>query len=331
MSKQNNNENNVQQPQGDYENLLEMLDAESGATISGRVYRITSPVEQANGKLATELICKVDEPIDDDWIGMNFGPGRYRVRYRIKAPGVSCGEDRTFIYNVGPEYEKYKKPSNTKPSRDTETMVGSQSRGGFLENILSGLTPEKITAFGLGIKALKELFAPPPQPDYSKLFEIMAAQNRPVQTAPALSDTIVLSAMESLKQHNKQPTIFEQLRDLKRLKEELKEDIKEDENGENESGENMNLLIKTALEYLPSLLKQNNNNFKAVGAQAGEMPFVKNLVRSDPELAQVFFEKAREKYGIENAKNLAKGFGYNLDVIENNNENLNEVENAQDE
>ena len=51
MSKQNNNENNVQQPQGDYENLLEMLDAESGTTISGRVYRITSPAEQASGKL----------------------------------------------------------------------------------------------------------------------------------------------------------------------------------------------------------------------------------------------------------------------------------------
>lgn len=326
MSKQNNNENNVQQqPQGDYENLLEMLDAESGATISGRVYRITSPVDQASGKLATELICKVDEPIDDDWIGMNFGPGRYRVRYRIKAPGASCGEDRTFIYNVGPEYEKYKKTSNTNPPRDTEAMVGSQSRGGFLENILSGLTPEKITAFGLGIKALKELFAPPPQPDYSKLFEIMAAQNRPQPQAPALSDTIVLSAMESLKQHNKQPTIFEQLRDLKRLKEELKEDIK-DEDNDNDNGENMNLLLKTAMEYLPALLQKNNNNFQAVGAEAKENPFVNKMISDDPELAQIFFEKAREKYGLENAKNLARGFGYNMDVIEQGNEELNEVE-----
>ena len=132
-----------------------------------------------------------------------------------------------------------------------------------------------------------------------------------------MSDTIVLSAMESLKQQQKQPSVLQQVRELKQIKEELGADLsngidEDDEDDEDEEdGETMKL-IKMALDYLPQLLKQNNNNFQAVGAQAAENPLVKNLVAEDSELAQTFFEKAREKYGLENAQKLALGFGYKL-------------------
>ena len=97
---------------------------------------------------------------------------------------------------------------------------------------------------------------------------------------------------------------------------EIKEELgtaNNEESDEEEEGETMNILLKTALEYLPQLLQKNNNNFQAVGVQAAENPLVKNLVANDPELAQTFFEKAREKYGLENAKKLALGFGFNLE------------------
>ena len=63
---------------------------------------------------------------------------------------------------------------------------------------------------------------------------------------------------------------------------------------------------------MPQLLQKNNTNFQATGAEAAENAYVKNLVANDPQLALTFFEKAKQKYGLENAQKLALGFGYNL-------------------
>lgn len=295
---------------------LEELRENGGVTISGRIYRFLTPEDSSFqvGRQITEIVGKVEEFVDEDYVGRNYGSGRFKVRYLIKKDGEAKGEENILIYNVGKEYDKFKKqPSNPiDPERGTEAANAQTPRSGFLENFLNGLTPEKITAFGIGIKALKELFAPPPPPpapDMVELLKVFAALREPQK--PALSDTIVMSAMESMKQQNKQPSILQQLRDLKTIKDELKENF--DEEKDEEKGDDMNLYLKTALEILPLLLQKNNNNFQAVGAQAAENPMVKNLVSNDPELAQSFFEKAKEKYGIENAKKLALGFGFNLE------------------
>ena len=296
---------------------LEELRENGGVTISGRIYRFLTPEDSSFqvGRQITEIVGKVEEFVDEDYVGRNYGSGRFKVRYLIKKDGEAKGEETTLIYNIGKEYDKFKKqPSNPiEPERGTEAANAQTPRSGFLENFLNGLTPEKITAFGIGIKALKELFAPPPPPpapDMVELLKVFAALREPQK--PALSDTIVMSAMESMKQQNKQPSILQQLRDLKTIKEELKENFDE-EKEEEEKGDEMNLMLKTALEYLQMFLQKNNNNFQAVGAQAAENPMIKNLVSNDPELAQCFFKKAKEQYGIDNAKKLALGFGYNLE------------------
>lgn len=292
---------------------LKDLQENGGVTISGRIYRILSPADQI-GKQSTELVGKVDEFVDDDFVGKNFGPGRYKVRFMVKAPDETKAQEQILIFTVGKEYEKYK-PSTREAPRDPEAVTAQTPRGGFLEQFLNGMTPDKMTAFSLAFKTIKEIFAPPPPPpapDWSDLLKVILATREPQK--PAMSDTIVLAAMDNLKHQQKAPSILDQLRQLKEIKEELKEDINSEKEDQEEDGENMNLLLKSALEYLPLLLQKNNNNFQAVGQQAAENPLVKNLVANDPELAQVFFEKAREKYGVENAKNLAHGFGLEMDI-----------------
>lgn len=282
-----------------------------GVTINGRIYRVL--LSNDNVRQPTEFVGKVDRFVDEDFVGKNYGSGKYKIRYIIKADGKETVE-KNFIFTVGKEYDKFvQKPSNNETPRGPEVAANTQTpRGGFLENLLNGLTPEKITAYSLAVKTLKEFFAPPPpppSPDWAQIIALLTSKNN--EPKQALSDTIVLSAMETLKQQNRQPSILEQMRELKKIKEELGT-ANNEESDEEEEGETMNILLKTALEYLPQLLQKNNNNFQAVGVQAAENPLVKNLVANDPELAQTFFEKAREKYGLENAQKLALGFGFNL-------------------
>lgn len=286
-----------------------------GVTINGRIYRVL--LSNDNVRQPTEFVGKVDRFVDEDFVGKNYGSGKYKIRYIIKADGKETVE-KNFIFTVGKEYDKFvQKPSNNETPRGPEVAANTQTpRGGFLENLLNGLTPEKITAYSLAVKTLKEFFAPPPpppSPDWAQIIALLTSKNN--EPKQALSDTIVLSAMETLKQQNRQPSILEQMRELKKIKEEL--GTANDEGNDEEEGETMNVLLKTALEYLPQLLQKNNNNFQAVGIQAAENPLVKNLVANDPELAQTFFEKAREKYGLENAKKLALGFGFNLEDAAN--------------
>lgn len=293
-----------------------------GVTINGRIYRIL--LSNDNVRQPTEFVGKVDHFVDEDFVGQNYGSGKYKVRYIIKADGKET-VDKNVIFTVGKEYDKFvQKPSNNETPRGPEVAVNTQTpRGGFLENLLNGLTPEKITAYSLAVKTLKEFFAPPPpppSPDWAQIIALLTSKNN--EPKQALSDTIVLSAMETLKQQNRQPSILEQMRELKKIKEEL--GTANDEGNDEEEGETMNVLLKTALEYLPQLLQKNNNNFQAVGVQAAENPLVKNLVANDPELAQTFFEKAREKYGLENAQKLALGFGFNLQDAVNGQEETSE-------
>lgn len=286
-----------------------------GVTISGRIYRFLSPADSLAGRPSCELVGKVEEIVDEDFVGRQYGSGKYKVRYRIKPADGGKSEERVTIFSVGKEYDKFIKkdeaPAQVAPVvTNRGGVLGGDSRGDFLGRFLDSLTPDKVTAYAMAIKAIKELFAKEPvqQPDWVGLIKAISGTREPAK--PAFSDTVVVSAIESLKEAKAQPTVIEQIRDLKRIKEALS-----DGEGDNEKdGEDMNLYLKTALEILPKLLEKNNNNFSAVGKQVAENPLVKNLVTNDPELAQLFFEKAKKKYGFENAKNLAAGFGLDMQL-----------------
>lgn len=278
----------------------EWADLENQKEVYGRIYRIISPLESV-GRPAREFIGKVEQRVDEDYIGRLFGPGRYNVHYRVtRSDGSKFERDETM--NIGQEYAKKDDPQAPVKQAPAATFGGLD-----LGAVLGGLTVEKITAIGAAVKMFRDLIAPPQQPqiDVTKLLEIIAANNRPQN----ISDAVLIQAMQSLQKQNTPPSLLQQMRELKEIKETLKDETADETDGE---GGQMSFLIEQAFKYLPSLLAANKNNFQATGAQVRENPMVANLIRSNPDLAQEFIERAALTYGRENAESLARGFGLQL-------------------
>lgn len=286
------------------EQIDEFADLENQKDIYGRVYRITSPVDSV-GRPSSEFVGKVTERVDEDYIGSIFGPGRYKIHYRVTRSDGSKFE-RDEYFNIGKEYAQ-KAPAA--PVQAPAPALGGLDLGG----LLGGLTVEKITAIGAGLKLIKDFLAPPPPPpavDVAKLLEIFAANNRP----QPVSDALLIQAMQSLQKTNTAPSLIQQMRELKEAKEILTDEIGAD--GNDGEGGQMSFLIEQGLKLLPSLLAANKNNFQAAGVQVRENPMVAGLIRDNPDLAQEFIKRAALTYGRENAENLARGFGLQLTPVQ---------------
>lgn len=298
-----------------FDEVLGSFDTENGVEIEGKIYRKTKP-EDSIGRTSFEAIAKVSEMVDEDWIGRHFGGGNYFVKWTFRQGERK--ELRQKNYFVGSEYDKYVKPAAAPVNAQPE------SAGGFnLNTFLGSLTVEKIAAIGGAVKMLRDFLAPPPPPpqiDVAKLLEIMVANNQ--KTTP--SDAIVTACLTTLQKPQQPQSIVEQVTQFKALKEALKDEYHEHDA---EEGGEMNFLLEKALEYLPLLLQKNNNNFAAVGAEASENPMIKGIINSKPELTQKFFEAAREQYGDAAVQQLARGFGYEAQIIPQQQEvNQNEPE-----
>lgn len=278
----------------------DFADLENQKEVYGRIYRIISPLESV-GRPAREFVGKVEERVDEDYIGRIFGPGRYNIHYRVtRSDGSKFERDETF--NIGQEYAKKDAPQAPVKQAPAATFGGLD-----IGAVLGGLTVEKITAIGAAVKMFRDFIAPPQQPqiDVTKLLEIIAANNRP----QSISDAVLIQAMQSLQKQNTPPSLLQQMRELKEIKETLKDETADETDGE---GGQMSFLLEQAFKYLPSLLAANKNNFQATGEQARELPMVAGLIRNNPDLAQEFIKRAALTYGRENAESLARGFGLQL-------------------
>ena len=303
------NEQPINEVDDDFEDLKNQKE------VYGRIYRITSPVESV-GRPASEFVGKVAERVDEDYIGRYFGPGRYKIDWRItKSDGTK--EKRNEIFNIGSEYAEIYAAEQAKKAKKAETVAPAPAApstlGGLdLGGILGGLTVDKITAIGAGLKLIKDFLAPPPPPpavDVAKLLEIFAANNRP----QPVSDALLIQAMQSLQKTNTPPSLLQQMRELKEIKETLKDETADETDGE---GGQMSFLLEQAFKYLPSLLAANKQDFRATGAQARELPMVAGIIRNNPDLATEFINRAAQQYGRENAQQLAAGFGLQLTPIQ---------------
>lgn len=283
----------------------DFADLENQKEVYGRIYRIISPLESV-GRPAREFVGKVEERVDEDYIGRIFGPGRYNIHYRVtRSDGSKFERDETF--NIGQEYAKKDAPQQPVKQAAAQTLGGLDLGG-----ILGGLTVDKITAIGAGLKLIKDFLAPPPPPpavDVAKLLEIFAANNRP----QPVSDALLIQAMQSLQKTNTPPSLLQQMRELKEIKETLKDETADETDGE---GGQMSFLLEQAFKYLPSLLAANKQDFRATGAQARELPMVAGIIRNNPDLATEFINRAAQQYGRENAQQLAAGFGLQLTPIQ---------------
>lgn len=277
----------------------------SGATVSGRIYRRLPPDNDRGIAQPTEFCGPVDRFVDEDYVGKKYGPGHYKVRFIIKYTNGSQ-ETKDKYYDIGQEYAKYKTVEATTPQQAQEQAANAhKSPVSFLSGFLGGMTAKELMEWGLAFKTIKEIFAPPPapknEPDYLKLFELMNANK-----APNISDAVVIKAMENMNAQTRAASPFQQMKELLQMQELLRKE--EPEN--HDEGEEMKTIIQMALEYIPTLLKNNNNNYKAAGAQAAAFPMVRDMVRNNPDLAQEFFKTAVKQYGEQNALQLAAGFGF---------------------
>ena len=274
--------------------------------ISGRIYRLY-PLDKTGGRPMTEFVGRVEEKVDEDFIGREFGPGSYRVIYRIKRANEPA-ETKQFNVNIGAEYAKYRKGPEMAPEapKTAAPVLG----GGFdLGGLLGSLTADKMAAIGIALKQLKEFLAPPPPPqpaiDLTRLLEIMLSNNK----QQSVSDAILIKAMDGMQKQAAAPSVIEQLRQMKEIKEAFTEELENENQGDNDE---MDFLINKAFQILPELLAKKNNDYRAVGQEVSNNSFINGLIQDNPDLAGKFFEEAIKKYGVENAQKLAAGFGYNI-------------------
>lgn len=274
--------------------------------ISGRIYRLY-PLDKTGGRPMTEFVGRVEEKVDEDFIGREFGPGSYRVIYRIKRAGEPA-ETKQFNVNIGAEYAKFRKGPETAPEA-TKTAAPVLGGGFDLGGLLGSLTADKMAAIGIALKQLKEFLAPPPPPqpavDLTRLLEIMLSNNK----QQSVSDAILIKAMDGMQKQAAAPSVIEQLRQMKEIKEAFSEELENENQGDNDE---MDFLINKAFQILPGLLAKKNNDYRAVGQEVSNNSFINGLIQDNPELAGKFFEEAIKKYGLENAQKLAAGFGYNI-------------------
>ena len=298
-----------------FDEVLESFDDENGVEIEGKIYRKTKP-EDSIGRMSFEAIGKVNEIIDEDWLGRHYGGGNYFVKWTFRSGDRK--EIRQKNYAVGAEYDKFVRQPAATSQTTQETPAGFN-----LNSFLGSLTVEKSAAIGGAVKMIRDFLAPPqPALNVEKLLEIMVANNQ--KSTP--SDAIVTACLTSL-QKPQQPaqSLAQQIADFKALKETFKDEFSsETDEGEN----NMSWILEQALKYLPIMLQKNNNNFEAVGVEARENPMIKGIINSNPELTQKFFETAREQYGDDAVRQLATGFGYSAQIVPQQQTEVNQNEPA---
>lgn len=263
---------------------LEALRVDDSAELHSRIYRVNS-----KGRGGRVFIGSLDDYAEEEYCAETYGPGSYFIAYNWKENGKT--EKSTSTFTISDEYGR-------------ETGEPVQNTPATLSGFLGQITPEKITV-GIGLlKTIREILAPPPPP--LDLPALITALN--TNKGQNVSDAVLVAAMNSLKEQKESKSISQQLADLRAIKE-LAADVTDTETT---GGDTMDTLLKMGLQLLPGLLQKQNGDFRATGAAVRDNAIVNNIIAKNPDLALKFFEQAAATYGDDSARQLAAGFGYNL-------------------
>ena len=283
------------------ERLALIIDPEADDYFS-RVYRETN--SQRGGAVNREFLERVESVlVDEEYIAENYGGGRFFVRYTYHENGVLKNTSTTF--SIAGEYRPKSLRGNiTLPPEKKSTLA----------SFLDGLTTEKVVAFTGAMEAFKKFIAPPPPPvDVTGLITALLEHQKP----QPISETLLLEAVKG--SNRPAPPVaspLELVEQAEKIKALVNKGAPENEPEEEENGGTVMNLIKTALEILPGYLAKNNNNFEATGAQFKDNILIKGLLAEDPNLAGEFVDAARAEYGDQKAKELARGFGLDVQYVE---------------
>jgi hypothetical protein len=263
---------------------LEALRVDDSAELHSRIYRVNS-----KGRGGRVFIGSLDDYAEEEYCAETYGPGSYFIAYNWKENGKT--EKSTSTFTISDEYGR-------------EAGEPVQNTPATLSGFLGQITPEKITV-GIGLlKTIREILAPPPPP--LDLPALITALN--TNKGQNVSDAVLVAAMNSLKEQKESKSISQQLADLRAIKE-LAADVTDTETT---GGDTMDTLLKLGLQLLPGILQKQNGDFRATGAAVRDNAIVNDIIAKNPDLALKFFEQAAATYGDDSARQLAAGFGYNL-------------------
>lgn len=274
------------------ERLAEYL-AQDGSECVSRIYR----EDRRNPSQAREFLERVDNFVEEEYLADKWGGGSYVVRYQYKKDGERKSTSLSFRIS-----DIYKGANVAAP-----TVAAPANKAGFLGAILQDLTAEKVAGMVALVEGVKKIFAP--SIDMTEVLKIAAAPR-----TPSIGEAVVLKALEGVNKPAQvatpAPSIIAQIKEVAQIKELLGNN--EDEN---RGGDDMSVLAKMALSLLPDILKKNNNNYEAAGAAVKDNPAVVAALQNDPELAGEFLNAVAnsKNYGVEAAKKLAHGFGYEFE------------------
>lgn len=261
-----------------------------GAEPISRIYREDLRKNEANGR---EYLERVYMFAGEDYIAERYGGGRYVVRYQWRREGVLKKSSLSFAISNDC------KPKTSAPLPESSPTEKKSALASFLD----GLNAEKIVTIAGAVEAVKKIFEPK-NDAMTELVKILAANRQ-----QPVSDTIVIEALKAQRPPElPRPSLLTQIKEAREAIELLKDGDNE-ENNNSGSSETMNY-VNMGMNILSMLLKQNNNDFNAVGQQVRENDIVNDLIQKDQGLAERFISAAREKYGDAAAKQLANGFGY---------------------
>lgn len=275
------------------ERLAEYL-TQDGCECVSRIYR----EDRRNPSQAREFLERVDYFVEEEYLADKWGGGSYVVRYQYKKDGERKSTSLSFRIS-----DIYKGANVAAP-----TVAAPAPKAGFLGAFLQDLTAEKVAGMVALVEGAKKIFAP--SIDMTEVLKIAAAPR-----TPSIGEAVVLKALEGVNKPAQvatpAPSIIAQIKEVAQIKELLGNNNEDEDRG----GNDMSVIAKIALNLLPEILKKNNNNYEAAGASVKDNPAVVAALRDDPELAGEFLNAVAnsKNYGVEAAKKLALGFGYEFE------------------
>jgi hypothetical protein len=263
--------------------------------------------------------------MEDNDIGLEYGPGKYRIIYfREDESGVRKAIT-TMHYNIGREYlelhRQHCQQNGKACSFDNGLdFTGSNLRGG--NGLADLLEPKKMQAAAGFLAALKMILNPDNGGD-KNLKYIMDQNAALIQAAfsskkDGPSDAIVTKAMEILSKpprQTEQESFEEKLESLGRLQTMAARLMPATaaaivEHDEPENLSPMEKLINMALDALPAFLEAHNGNVKAAAAAAqNKNKLTAAMLKSSPKLQAQFYESMAGRFGTAQADQWAAAYG----------------------
>lgn len=275
----------------DFREKIETLSQDSGACMKARIYRVEKP---SNRKI---YVGNYEGGfVYEEHVAENYGGGSYVVFYTWRNTKTGKMERSSSTMSID---ENFGRP------RESSRYATPSSKGVF-GNILEHLTTDKVAVGVAMVEGIKKIFAP--SIDYTKMFEIMAAPR-----SPSVSDAVMVKMLEGIQQNGNaaRASISDQLEDLKNLKD-LAGEIVTPKSDKDNGGDTMDMMIKIGLPMLAEIIKSKGGNMRAAGESVRGNVMVDSMIAGNPALATEFFNAVAKQYGDEAAKQLADGYGYQV-------------------